>query len=802
MRRFLNDLRHAFGRLRRSPVASGVSILTLGLAIGVNAALFGIVDRVLLRALPFEAPDRLVSVHVGPAGASVDKRTLVELRTRLASVTDLAGYSGWNFTLTGSGEPERLQGTKATSALFRALGTAPLLGRGFDPEDERSGSPAQVLLSHDVWQSRFGGHPDVFGEALTLNGGPATVVGVMPDDFRFPAARSALWVSTPIDPADGEDYSAAYLLLVGRLAPGATREQAARELHTAVRALRQDRGAEAGGAPVETAVVPLRDELAGSARGALLLLFAAVGLVLLIACANLVSLLLAGIAARRREMAIRKALGATRGRLALLVFADSLAVAAPGGVLGLLLAIWTLPLITRLLPADFPDLGTMAIDLRGVLFIGAVSLAAGLLVGALPAIRAGRPRSVEALRAPQGALAAGSHRLQGMLVAGEVAAGIVLAASACLLFKSFDALRRIDPGFRSDGVTMVPLSLPGEETDTPADRARRAQAMSAVIDRLAALPGVDAVGGIHITPLSGNNWNPWLDIEGRPAAKGEDREVDWRVVTPGTFRALGVPLLDGRVFTPGDDGAAPGVAIVNRTLAQRFFSGSSPIGARVSTGFEGEGRWVTIVGVVGDTRDLRLEAPPRPQMYRPHAQFPLGGLTLVARAAGAAAPAGGTLRAAVREAAPGAVIADPQEIGRAVDEALRRPRLLLALFGCFALLALALGTVGVFGIMAHSVSLRIPEFGVRLALGARPRDVLLAVLRHAATLGGIGVVAGTAAGLVAARILQQFLYGVAARDAAVFAGVGLLLLVASLAAALPAAVRAARVSPLVAMRAD
>ena len=803
MRLLPSDIVHAARRLLRAPLFTLASIATLALAIGVNASIFSAVEAVLLRSLPYSDTDRLVAVRISAAGTSVDKATLAVLRPKLRGLSGLAGYSGWSFTTTGAGDPERLEGQMATPALFEVLGSRPAIGRVLEAGDDRPGT-AGVVLSDALWRERFGGRADVLGLSLTLNGAAATVVGVMPPGFRFPDTKSGLWVASPLDASNADDYNAAYLLLVGRLAPDVTPGQARDDLRAAlqaVRAERPDRYPEGFGR--DAAILPLRDQLVGATRPALLALSGAVALVLLIACVNLANLLLARADSRRREIAIRAALGATRGRLIRHLLAESLLLAVAGGAAGLLCAAWSLPLLARLLPPDFPAFGAVRIDAGVLAWTAGVSMLAGVLFGVLPAARAARAGAPMELHAGRhaGLAGAGGHRLQGALVASEVGLAIVLVAAAGLLFKSVRKLERVDTGFPPGGVELARWSWTGE--NRPGAGARVVEDMRRTLERANALPGVARAGAVHLTPLSGNNWNTSLDVEARPELTGKAAvEVDWRVATPGYFATAGVPLVQGRLFTDADDAHAPGVALVNETLVRRLFPDKSPLGARIATTFEGDKQWVTVVGVVGDTRDLRLSEPSHPQMYRPHAQFPLATMTLLLRAEGGTAALAAPLRAAVREAAPVALLTDLQPLRRMMDDSLRPSRGLLALFGSFGLLALALGAIGVFGVMTYTAGRRIPEFGVRMALGADRRSVLGLVLRHGLGIAAIGVAAGVAAALPAARLIERFLFEVSPSDAGVFAAVALLLLAVSALACLLPAVRATRVDPVIALRAE
>ena len=788
------DLRYGARLLARSPGFTAAAVLTLALGIGANTAIFSVADAVFLRPLPFAEPERLTAIWLDATDSSVSKAQYAEVRAA-KSFEDVAAYSAWGFSLTGAGEPEQLKGARVTTNLFRLLGIRPALGRGFIPEEGTPGRGRVAVLGHGLWHRRFAADPQIAGKAITLNGEKYTVVGVMPAGFHFPERDfSDLWLPLTMDPA-GEDYNVGYLLEVGRLAPGVSTARATAEVREIVRRLRKD-DPEAEGL-AESRVVPLQSELAGDLRPALLVLLAAVGFVLLIACVNVANLLLARASVRQQEIAVRLALGAGRSRLLRQLLTESVLLAGLGCAAGVLFAMVGVGPLAEGFLAGAPRLNEVAVDGRILLFSIALSLAAGLLFGLVPALRSSAPDLQSGLK--EGGRSGGGNparqRLRSALVVTEIALALVLVAGAGLLIQSLWRLYRVDPGFRADNVLSFRLSLPSARyAEDPQVRAF----YESVLERLAGLPGVLSAGAVHLTPLGGSNWNPSLRVEGR--AGKVLGSVDWRVATPGYFRTVGIPLLAGRAFDGSDRADASGVALVNQTFARRVFPGESPLGRRINTGFEGKDEWVTIVGVIGDVKHHGLAVPPEPEMYRPFAQNPIGSMTVMLRTSSDPLGVAADARKAVWDLDGDVPVSEVQPLEDVVAKSMAQPRSVTALLAVFAGIALLLGAVGIYGVMAYAVAHRRHEIGIRMALGARRGDVLRLILVQGAVLALLGLLAGLPLTAAATRLLRSLLFGIAPTDPLTLAGVSLLLaLVALLASYLPAR-RAMEVDPVQALR--
>jgi predicted permease len=793
------DLRLGVRLLVTSPSFALIAIVTLALGIGATSAIFSGVDAVLLRRLPFGDVDRLVGVWLnGREGAWVAPGTYRVLRERSSSM-DLGAWSGWSFTVTGDGEAESVDGARISTNLFALLGAPPLLGRTFVEADAEpwatftyAGGSA-VILSHGFWQRRYGGDPDIVGRTIMIDGMAVPVVGVQPADFTFPDPEAEMWLPVALDPAEAPGEGG-FLRLVGRLRQDRTMQDARADLGSLIQRFqeeRPDRFTEAFGR--EAVIYPLRDDLVGATKRTLLLLFGAVGFVLLIACANVANLFLARATVREREMSIRAALGAGRLRLVRQALTEHLALALCGAAVGLALAYWGSGLLARALPAGLTRGGEIAVSGRVVAFTVALTVLTALFSGLVPALRTSRGGSSRSGESgARSGVSRERRRLLESLVVGELAIALVLSVGAGLMLQSFWRLVREDSGFRAEGVLTFRAAAPEAFYPRPE---QRDQLTRTIIERARALPGVTNAGAVHLLPLGGGNWSNGLTVEGRPLADGQVApDVDWRVATPEYFATAGIPLLAGRAFTSQDAVDAPGVALVNETLAREIFPGESALGRRVRTGFE-RGEWMTIVGVVADTRDTQLRGAVSPKLYRPHAQYALGAMTYMIRTGGQPMELARAVRAIVAEVDPNVPVSDVQQLEDVVTASVSQPRLLALLLTGFGGVALLMAALGIYGVIAYAVGQRRREFGIRLALGARPSDVRSLVIRSGTRLAVLGLLVGLGGAWALTSFLRDTLYEVEPRDPITFLAVAALLGgIALLGSYLPAR-RAARVDP-------
>ena len=794
MSRFVNDLRFAARTLRRSPGFALVAVLTLAVGIGATTAIFSVLHAVVLRPLPFPEPERLAWLsEVTPSGEdfSTSEPTFLDFRERARSFSRLAALTDRPVTLRGEREPQRLRGVAVTPDFFAALGVAPVLGRGFLPEEEAPDAAAAVL-SHALWTSRFGADPRVVGRSLDLGGEAVPVVGVMPEGFVSPG-DAEIWL--PLAPSAGADRGDHALSMVGRLAPGVSAEAAATEMRAIAARLGERYPESNGGWSVRLA--PLRERMiGGELTRTMWVLMGAVGLLLLLMCANLANLLLARGVSRRREMGLRAALGAGRGRLAGQLLAESLLLAGAGGAAGLLVAAWGVPLLKLLLPPSTPRLAGIGVNGTVLSFALAASAGCALLFGLFPALQASSSDVRTALREGSRGSAAAGRRVRDALVVGEVALAMTLLVAAALLAGSFLRLRAVDTGFAEEEVLAVPLTLPGPQFE---ERGEMGRFLSAVEARLREIPGVASVGATNVAPLGGGGTVVNLSVEGRPSGPGETPFARWRSVTPGFFGAAGVSLLRGRLLDPTDYAPdAPAAIVVTQAFARRLFPGEDPVGRRVAMGVNGT-NWRTVVGVVGDVRDTRLAEAPQPLFFLPE----VGGwpwMTLLVRTSSDPAALAPAVRRAIWSLDPALAIPTVEPISAARREAVAGPRLNLLLMAAFAAVALLLAGLGVYGIMSHSVLQRTREIGIRIALGARPWRMLRMVLGRGVRLVAAGVALGAAAALVFARLLAALLFETPPSDPATLAGTAALLAAVGLASAWVPARRAARADPMEALR--
>ncbi len=798
----LSDLRFALRSLARAPGFVGVVVLTLALGIAACTALFSVVDGVLLRPLPYPAPGRLVVIRSTQLPAfpefAASPPDFIDWERQATSFAGMAAFTGQPLILTGQAEPLRLKGLRVTRDYFRVYGVRPVLGRAFRPDEDLPGKNQVVILSYAYWQRAWGASDAIIGRTLQLNDEPCLVVGVAPPGFGQ-ANQLDAWVPMAFSAAETSNQrrDGRYLGVVGRLKPGIPVARANTELKAIAARIAQEHPAEDKGWSVS--VTPMLAYSVRHIRAALWILSGAVICVLLIACANVANLLLARGASRQREVSIRAALGAGRVRLMRQLLAESLLLALAGGGAGVLLARWGLDALLALAPS-LPRAGDIRLDGGVLAFAVALSATTGLLFGLAPAWLAGRTGPAEALKqGGRGTTEAGARaRLRRTLVVIEIAGALVLLAGAGLLARSFGRLTHVDPGFVPGHAVVLRMTLPKKKYDT---LEKRTAFVDALLARLQALPGVQAAGLTQSMPLI-SDWVEGFAIEGRPAVDPQDLpNANYYDVTPGYFPALGVRLVRGRLFTAEDDRRTPRVAIINETLARQQFSHQDPIGQRIRI-TDAPDRWRKIVGVVGDVTQYGVDQVSPCQIYEPYAQAPQDTLNVVVRTRGPAAAVLGSLRPAVYAVDKDQPVGSILPLETILADSLTRQRFATTLFSIFSQVALIIAAVGIYSVMAWHVAQRTVEFGIRLALGAQPGDVLRLVLGQGFRLVAAGLLAGLAGTLAAARALGALLYHTDACDPATLVAAALVLAaVAVLACWLPAR-RATRVDPMIALRAE
>jgi predicted permease len=796
---FLKDLRFGLRSLGKSPGFTAVTLLTLALGIGANTAIFSIVNAVILRPLPYPQPEQLVKIWPDKPRVSTSKADYLEIKRRTHSFEDIAAYSNWGFTLTGTGEPAKLEGARTTANLFSLLGAEAAVGRTFASDEDQPGKSDVAVLSHGLWQSRFGSNRGIVGQTITIDGKSHTVVGVMPKQFNFPEGiRRDLWIPATLDPSASEDFASGYLTLVGRLKAGVTPGPARSEIMAVARSVREQRPNIPAEYGRHAAVNSVQGESIAGIRPTLLILLGTVGLVLLIACANVANLQLARTSNRQRELAVRAALGASRARIVRQLLTESLLLSILGCAAGIALAYVGLDFLLTLIPADTPRSAEISMSPNVLVFSLGISGLAGVLFGLAPALQTSNPDLQSPLKEGSRISTSGGGRLRSLLVVSEIALALTLVISAGLLIKSFWRLQRVSPGFEADHVVSFQLS-PADLENAP-ERARTYYRQ--ILERLAQLPGVQSVGGIHLLPMGDSNWDPSLRIEDRPLPAGASAEsINWRLVTADYFRTMSIPLLKGRGFTEADNENGEKVALINETLARKYWPGEDPLGKRINTGFEGKGVWVTIVGVVGDIRQESLRVPTLPEMYRPFFQHKsLPPLTFMVRTAIEPATLVPSLRNAVWSIDKNVPITDLQPMTAVVAQSISQSRSTMLMLTAFAAIGLVLGVIGIYGVISYSVSQRTHEIGVRMALGAKSGDVLKLVLGQGLRLTAIGAAVGLFGAFALTRWMSSLLFGVSASDPMTFTVVTVsLILVALLASYVPAR-RAAKLSPMHALR--
>ena len=805
MNNFWQDLRHAARQLLKHPGFTFAAAGTIALGLGANTAIFSVVNAVLLRPLTFPEPDRLVIVwERNRAGSQatnvVNPGNYLDWRDRATSFTGLAAFTWSSTTLTGDA-PEIVQGRAVTANFFPVLGAAPSLGRVFTPAEALPGGPPVIVLSDGLWRRRFGADSSVVGRAVPIAGGSATVLGVMPPAFRpMPWGDEEYWEPFRRDPSDRSRQGGRYAMVVGRLRPGVTRERAQAEMDVITSGIEREHPEFDTGWSAN--VVSLTDQVVGSARPALLIVLTAVAIVLLIACANVGNLMLARADGRRREFAVRTALGATRWRLVRQWLAESVLVALLGGAAGLLLAMWGVDLLVASRPADIPRLTEIALDGRVIAVTAGLTLLVGIVAGLPAALKVAADGLAGGLRGESGRTTAdaGATRFRSGLVVAQLSLALVLLAGAGLLVRSLHRLAAVNPGFDPANLLTLSVELPGA---TYPDGTSRAAFFSQLVGRVGSLPGVSAAGAVSFLPLTGAGAATRFTIVGRPAPEpGHWTSADIRIVDPGYFAAMRIPLERGRSLTSADRADAPPVVVINETMARRFWPNENPIGARLQVRWAHPEAQPLIVGVVGDVRVSSLDGELRPMIYYPQAQEPSGYMVIVARHAGDAAGLTGAVRAVVRELDRNLPVSDVATMSTRLVRSMSDRRYPMLLLTVFAALAVLLAAVGIYGVLSYAVNQRRREFGVRMALGARGADVLRLVIGDGMRLTLAGVAIGATGSLFASRALGRLLYGVTPSDPLTFAAVaGVLALVALIAVYFPA-LRATRVDPMTVLRSE
>ena len=802
----IRDLKFALRGLLKRPAFAAIAIATLALGIGANTAIFSVVNAVLLRPLPLKEPDRLMTFWLSAPAKGLRHMDLNEAlfaydRERTRTFESLAAFEDGEFALTGSGEPEVVPGAVVTFNYFNVLGREPLLGRTFTAQEDTPGHNNVAILSYALWQQRFGGNPNIVGQSINLDSNPTTVVGIMPPDFSFPdpAERASspgqvqLWVPKGLDPQNTNSWN---LTAVGRLQPGATADDANKEITSLYRQFSEEYHARIGSGAVDmsvsTVLMPLRNNIVGDVRQPLLVLLGAIGLVLLIACANLTNLLLARAASRTREMAVRQCLGASAMRIARQTLTESLLLSFVGAVVGILVAIWIVTALKSFVSSQIPHIESVSVDSTVLLFTTAIMLLTGVLCGLAPALRGARVNLQEAIKTGVRSSASGSsRRLNNVFVVSQLALSLVLLIGAALFLQSFRNLLSVNPGFRAENVLMAELALPEQKYP---DKAQVESFYLRLQQGVRNVPGVEAVELCQVVPFSGDGQGGPFNVEGVE----EESKVAWlRSSTPGYFAAMGMPILKGRGFESSDTANSLPVAVVDEKLARRYSPDGDLTGRRIRIG---DGPWMAIVGVVPSVKNRKLDEDAWPYIYRPYSQWIRRETMLVMRTSVDPSSVVGNVRQEVAKLDPELPLANVSTIQGAIDRSLVTTRLTNWLLAGFAATALLLALTGIYGVMSLNVANRRNEFGIRLALGAQRSNVLRMMLGQGLRLAMVGVGLGLLAAIAFTRLLKGLLFGISASDPLTFAAIAMLLAgVALLACWIPAR-RATKVDPLEALR--
>jgi predicted permease len=806
---FLQDTRYAFRMLRKNPGFTAVAVLTLALGIGANTAIFSVVYAMLLKPLPYSHPEQLLTVFEAQPQAGVNATgwsyaNFAELREQNRIFSDMAGSQQHQLTLTGRGEPSVVNTSVVTPELFSVFGQRPIVGRPFYPEDGKPGAPAAVILSENLWRGSFGADPKVIGSSINLDKRSFTIVGVMPAVFRFPilTASEQLWIPLVQDPLFGswmDRRGGHWLQVTGRLKPGVSMTQAQAELDAIGARLAKEFPAENDGWTIR--FVPLKQKIVGNVKSALLVLMGAVGLVLLIACANIANLLLTRATSRAREIAVRTALGAGRSRIVRQLLSETLVLGLLGGLAGIALAYVGVQGLTALMPQDLPQVNAIRVDNFVLGFALLLSAVASCAFGLAPALFAANSNLQSSLR--EGGTRSGEsgnrRRARSFLAAGEIALAMVLLVAAGLLLRSFSKLTAVSPGFDAQHVVQADISLPRFQYSLPQQWAAFSEEL---LMRLQSEPGMRDAAVVVPRPMTDGFVNLGFDIVGNPpASAGASRTANYVSVSPDYFRVMEIPLRAGRLFDQHDVAASPRVSLISEVMARIYFPNQNPLGKQIVFGFPPDiGAAREIVGVVGDVRDVALAQDPGAMMYVPYAQAPFWGANVVVRSTLSAASVASTIRRDVQQIDKDLPVTDVAMMKDTIDATLAQPKFRTFLLGLFAAMALVLAATGIFGVISYSVSRRTNEIGIRITLGASRNTILRMVLRETLMLTGAGLVLGLPSALAASHLLGHMLFSVSANDPATLAAVAFSLgLIAAIAGYIPAR-RAMRVDPMVALR--
>jgi putative ABC transport system permease protein len=804
----IQDLKFAFRQMIKKPGFTAVVVLTMALGIGANAAIFSVLDAVLLRPLPYSNPDRLIKVWTRFTGIGapndqnwVSAPEFRDFQQLNASFSELAAIGSGSINLGVKGSPQRVVGASVSPNLFPMLGTEPLLGRTFLPEEAQPGRDHEVVLSYGLWRRVFGGNRNVIGSTIDIDGVPMSVVGVMPERFAYPD-EAEIWGPLVFSPADLSENSRGGhgLEVLGRVKPGLSLAQVQSDMDRVSKTMIEQHGSY----PYKKfnfgiILHPLLEETVGDVKPSLMVLMAAVGLVLLIACANIANLLLVRSTERQQEMETRMALGANGARLVRQLLTESVVLAFVGGLVGVAITPWILRGLVAIAAKSLPRAVHTSIDGRALLLTAAISLATGILFGLAPAMHAGRKRQFEGLKGGRSTEGKRPKRLRSALVICETAFSLLLIAGAGLLLRSFAEILKVDPGFRPDGVLTMRVALPETIYSKP-EQVRGFYA--GLLDRVQRLPGVEAAGAVSALPLSGQGSSGTTTIDSQSVPLEETTpEADQRVATPDYFKAMGISLVRGRFFDARDSDTAPAVAIVDESLAQTYWPNQDPIGKRLHSGGRGsKAPWATVVGVVRHVRNRTLEARSRVEVYWPQNQRPFGAMALAIRIAGNPMSLVPTIQREVSAIDPDLPVYKVSSMTEVMGDSLERRRLALILLAVFAGLALLLASVGIYGVTSYGVAQRHREIGLRMALGADRGCVLRMLLRSGLATIAIGLGVGLVLALALTRLMSGLLFSVRTWDPVALGGAAVLLLAAALLAIFIPAQRATKVNPMVALR--